>query len=361
MRDGLTGRRRDGRRGSTGTDPSLYHCKGDQVCQAYPQNPNGGVTSFDNVLVAMLAVFQSLTLEGWVDIMYLIMDTNGALIGVIFSLTLLVIGGFLLMNLALAVVYDSYMENKEEGIRAAEVAKQAEEEMKEEQRQRRKALGIEDVEDTTTLSARVRRASQRLSSSLSFKVKEEDEEAKSNHSSLRKFVEGNLFDNIIMSIILINVLVMCMYRYDNPPALMDFINYANDVCSFIFLMEFVLKLAAMGALRYFSDGFNVFDFTLVSVSIVSFVMDTMASSGDGSSLGSLTALRALRVIRMFKLVRKWKQLYKFALTLKKAGASVAPFLVVFVIVMLNCALIGMNLFAGKLQVRTPHSPESSLP
>ena len=73
-----------------GTDASLYHCAASQACQAHNPNPNAGVTSFDNVMVAMLAVFQSLTLEGWSDIMYFLMDTNGAFVGIVFSLTLLV-------------------------------------------------------------------------------------------------------------------------------------------------------------------------------------------------------------------------------------------------------------------------------
>jgi hypothetical protein len=61
------------------------------------------------------------------------------------------------------------------------------------------------------------------------------------------------------------------------------------------------------------------------------------SSSDATSLSSLTALRALRVVRMFKLVKKWKQLYDFICSLRKAGTAVGPFLIVFVIVMLNGA------------------------
>jgi len=31
---------------------------------------NYGITTFDNIVVAMLTIFQSITLEGWVDVMY---------------------------------------------------------------------------------------------------------------------------------------------------------------------------------------------------------------------------------------------------------------------------------------------------
>ena len=32
--------------------------------------PNHGITSFDNIIFAMLTVFQCITMEGWTDIMY---------------------------------------------------------------------------------------------------------------------------------------------------------------------------------------------------------------------------------------------------------------------------------------------------
>ena len=40
-------------------------------------NPNGGSTSFDNLLAAILVVFQMVTLEGWVDVMYEIRKSSG--------------------------------------------------------------------------------------------------------------------------------------------------------------------------------------------------------------------------------------------------------------------------------------------
>ena len=40
------------------------------VCMHGPVNPNRDITSFDNTLVAFLTIFQCISLEGWVDIMY---------------------------------------------------------------------------------------------------------------------------------------------------------------------------------------------------------------------------------------------------------------------------------------------------
>jgi len=47
-----------------------YHCLTDQVCDFYWEGPNFGITNFDNFGLAMLTVFQCVTLEGWTDVMY---------------------------------------------------------------------------------------------------------------------------------------------------------------------------------------------------------------------------------------------------------------------------------------------------
>jgi hypothetical protein len=44
-------------------------CPGGYYCGKSNENPNFGVTNFDNVLYSFMAVFQSVTLEGWSDIM----------------------------------------------------------------------------------------------------------------------------------------------------------------------------------------------------------------------------------------------------------------------------------------------------
>lgn len=40
------------------------------VCSLYWEGPNYGITNFDNFGLAMLTVFQCITLEGWTDVLY---------------------------------------------------------------------------------------------------------------------------------------------------------------------------------------------------------------------------------------------------------------------------------------------------
>lgn len=65
------------------------------------------IISFDNLLWAMVSIFQMISLEGWTTVMYNLMDSNIAWMAVIFSVTLIIIGSFFLLNVILAVLADA--------------------------------------------------------------------------------------------------------------------------------------------------------------------------------------------------------------------------------------------------------------
>ena len=45
-------------------------CEEPKVCQRQWEGLNYGITSFDNIFLAMITVFQCVTMEGWTEIMY---------------------------------------------------------------------------------------------------------------------------------------------------------------------------------------------------------------------------------------------------------------------------------------------------
>jgi len=47
-----------------------YVCDNDSVCQANWEGPKHGIVSFDNIIYAMLTVFQCITMEGWTTVLY---------------------------------------------------------------------------------------------------------------------------------------------------------------------------------------------------------------------------------------------------------------------------------------------------
>ena len=74
---------------------------------------------------------------------------------------------------------------------------------------------------------------------------------------------------------------------------------ANQVFTFIFALEMVMKLAALGPHRYLSSRWNVFDMLIVTISV-----PECLPMKSFSELGNASALRALRVFRVLKAANK---------------------------------------------------------
>ena len=68
---------------------------------------NGGITGYDNIGQSMLTVFVSVTLEGWVDVMYLYQDTYSWGVSSIYHILLILLGSCFCFQLALAVIAEN--------------------------------------------------------------------------------------------------------------------------------------------------------------------------------------------------------------------------------------------------------------
>ena len=53
-----------------------HDCPAGSTCRFWGEGPNSGITSFDNFLLALLTVFQLITLEGWSDVFYLVSTSH---------------------------------------------------------------------------------------------------------------------------------------------------------------------------------------------------------------------------------------------------------------------------------------------
>ena len=72
-----------------------------------------GIPGFDNVAQGFLSIFQVLTLESWVYLMYNFSDAGSDGISVIFFVLVVVIGAFFTMNLVLAIIIDAFNSYQE--------------------------------------------------------------------------------------------------------------------------------------------------------------------------------------------------------------------------------------------------------
>lgn len=119
------------------------------------------------------------------------------------------------------------------------------------------------------------------------------------------------------------------------------------VLSYIFIAEMVVKLLGMGIRDYCADSFNVFDGTVVTISIVEMIVSKFIDGGLGG--GAISSLRAVRLLRVFKLARSWVSfrtlLGKMIITLK----DIQYFACLMALFMFIFTLLCMELYAYRVK------------
>ena len=121
----------------------------------------------------------------------------------------------------------------------------------------------------------------------------------------------------------------------------------NDIFSYLFIGEMVIKLIGLGFREYCRDSFNIFDAVVVILTIVDMIITSTSDSGTSNS--ALSAFRGVRLLRVFKLARSWKSfrdiLSKIIVTIK----DVSTFSLLLLMFMFIFTLLGMELFSHKVR------------
>jgi hypothetical protein len=157
-------------------------------------------------------------------------------------------------------------------------------------------------------------------------------------------VNSPIFNGFIILVILSNTIVLAMDKYpDYPPHIAQIFDVGNTYFTVTFTLEVVLKVTGLGVSGFCSDKFNIFDSSIVIISLVEMFGD---STGGGG--GAFSALRAFRLSRIFKIFRAGDLrtlLDGIAFTVLAVG-DYTVLLGLFVYVF---ALLGMSFFAGKVK------------
>lgn len=108
-------------------------------------------------------------------------------------------------------------------------------------------------------------------------------------SRLKTLVESFTFRNFILGVILFNAIILGLETSKSVmSSLGPLIEMLDTICLSIFAIELLLKLFVYRS-SFFRDGWNIFDFVIVSISLVP------AAQG-------LSVLRALRILRLLRVL-----------------------------------------------------------
>ena len=168
------------------------------------------------------------------------------------------------------------------------------------------------------------------------------------------------FGHASTALVIINLVVMCCPYAGMTTEYADNLENIGTVITVIFMVEMALKLLGLGCAGYWRDSWNRLDGTIVIISGFDLGM-TIAFAGGGPNISFLRILRMLRVLRMLRLMKSWKGLYRICMTMAKALPQCTNMLVLFALLDLIFALLGMQLFGGSFGSYTIAPSDDVLP
>eukprot|EP00940_MAST-03C_sp_MAST-3C-sp2_P003643 g3643.t1 len=199
-----------------------------------------GYTQFNDIIHACQTIFQSITEEGWTDIMYQIQDADSPFFAALYFCSLIVFGSFVCMNLTLAVMWEEFSkaQNALEDKERREVATRMR--YGNVQNLAREAKSAEEIDDAPATkeskSSDPESGTETINggdeglSFFYFGIRGSHENSTStlvrtlNRVSKSKYLEG-----FIIFCILLNTVTLSMDRYDQPHAESDALEIVNFV------------------------------------------------------------------------------------------------------------------------------------
>ncbi|XP_053401964.1 sodium channel protein type 4 subunit alpha B-like isoform X1 [Mercenaria mercenaria] len=143
-------------------------------------------------------------------------------------------------------------------------------------------------------------------------------------------------DLFITLCILANTGFMALDQHGMSEEMGRTLELGNKVCSYIFAAEAFLKIIALGFIVYIKDGWNCFDFFIVSLSFLEMLLE---------GVKGLSVLRTFRLLRVFKLAKSWQTLNMLISIVARTLGALGNLTFVLGIVIFIFAVMGQQLFA----------------
>eukprot|EP00794_Sanderia_malayensis_P016877 gene16877-18582_t len=367
-------------------------CNSGEICRRATETewrgPNQGITAFDNMFLAMLTVFQCITLEGWSEVLYLTIDAKNQRYSFITwcSFTLLiVIGSFFMLNLVLGVLSGEFAKERErvekrksfmklrrqhkidcevdmylEWISKAEdiILSEDEFESNEGLIHHKDSLDIQgpDVspgsstgqllrkekkdlkESQSALSTTTKRNCSRKKMSVLHCLKQHEKKVR---LSVRKLSKNIIFNWIVLVFVFLNSVTMSLQKYGQDETMGQFLELSEKSFTALFFLEMLLRIYGLGFRVYMNSAFNRFDFAVVWLSIG----DLFLSYYKDEQLG-IRVLRSFRLLRAFKITRFWRSMQNVVTSLMNSIKSILSLILLLLLFIFIFALLGMQLFGG---------------
>ncbi|XP_039655701.1 voltage-dependent L-type calcium channel subunit alpha-1D isoform X14 [Perca fluviatilis] len=290
--------------------------------------------NFDNVLMAMMALFTVSTFEGWPTLLYKAIDSNKENMGPIYNYRIeisiffiiyIIIIAFFMMNIFVGFVIVTFQEQGEKEYKNCELDK-----------------------------------NQRQCVEYALKARPLRRYIPKNPYQYKFWyvVNSTGFEYVMFVLIILNTLCLAIQHHGQS----HLFNYAMDILNMVFTgvftVEMILKLIAFKPRGYVGDAWNVFDALVVIGSVVDIVLSQSAAipvvkvivepgNTEDSARISITFFRLFRVMRLVKLLSRGEGIRTLLWTFIKSFQALPYVALLIAMLFFIYAVIGMQVF-GKI-------------
>uniref|UniRef100_A0A8C3KG54 Sodium channel protein n=1 Tax=Calidris pygmaea TaxID=425635 RepID=A0A8C3KG54_9CHAR len=280
--------------------------------------------NFDNVGAGYLALLQVATFKGWMDIMYAAVDSRECeeqpewecnLYMYLYFVIFIIFGSFFTLNLFIGVIIDNFNQQK-------------------------KKLGGQDI-FMTEEQKKYYNAMKKLGSKKPQKPIPRP--LNKYQGFIFDVVSKQAFDVSIMILICLNMITMMVETDDQSQEKVNILHKINMLFVAIFTGECIIKMLALRH-YYFTNGWNIFDFVVVILSIVGTVLSDIIQKYFFSPT-LFRVIRLARIGRILRLIRGAKGIRTLLFALMMSLPALFNIGLLLFLVMFIYAIFGMANFA----------------
>jgi voltage-gated sodium channel len=116
----------------------------------------------------------------------------------------------------------------------------------------------------------------------------------------RRALDGLINENVVVAVILLNTTAIILRGFEVWRTHIDLLLFTVDyTCTVFFVLEGITKISRFGFAKYWSSGWNRFDFTVVVISMPMLLTPVL----DLHEFTVVLVLRTGRLLRFFRLLR----------------------------------------------------------
>ncbi|XP_037610697.1 sodium channel protein type 4 subunit alpha A isoform X1 [Sebastes umbrosus] len=279
--------------------------------------------NYDNVGQGYLSLLQISTFKGWMDIMYAAVDSREVeeqpsyeinLYMYIYFVIFIIFGSFFTLNLFIGVIIDNFNQQKKKGDKDLF--------MTEEQKKYYEAM-----------------------KKLGSKKPQKPIPRPTNpiQGVVFDFISQQFFDIFIMVLICLNMVTMMVETDNQSVEKEDFLFKINLAFIIVFTGECVLKLFALRQ-YFFTNGWNVFDFVVVILSIAGIMLSDIIEKYFVSPT-LFRVIRLARIGRILRLIKGAKGIRTLLFALMMSLPALFNIGLLLFLIMFIFSIFGMSNFA----------------